>query len=79
MGAGGTTTVAETFVFRGSSNLSSAAYEPDTETLSLTFQDDSTYQYMNVPGHVYRDLTLAPSAGSYFHRNIKGKYPYERV
>jgi len=72
------TVAAETFLFRGSANLAEATYDPDVENLDITFNDGSSYTYMNVPNSVYRALTLSPSAGSYFHRNIKGRFPYEQ-
>ncbi len=70
--------VAETFVFRGSSNLAEASYDPEVENLDITFQSGDRYTYFNVPAAVYRSLTLAPSAGQYFHRQIKGVYSYEQ-
>ncbi len=73
------TTVAETFIFRGSSRLSEASYEPDVEDLTLTFQDDSQYLYRNVPNQVYRGLCSAGSPGQYFDRQIKGRFGYERL
>lgn len=71
------TMVQETFVFRGSSNLQDATYDPDVENLTITFQDGNPYVYFNVPVSVYRGLTQASSAGQYFHRQIKGRYSYE--
>lgn len=73
------TFVAETFVFKGSSNLAEASYDPDTETLRIEFQDGSEYDYFNVPNRTYTSLTLAGSAGEYFHRNIKGRFSYQRA
>ena len=71
------TMVAETFVFRGSSSLLDATYDPEVENLDVTFADGSQYTYFNVPVSVYRGLTQAASAGQYFHRQIKGRYAYE--
>ena len=72
------TAVVETFVFRGSSNLSAATYDPEVENLTIDFQSGDTYTYFNVPPAVYRALTLSPSAGQYFWRHIKGVFNYER-
>lgn len=71
------TVVAETFIFRGSSNLAEATYDPDVENLDITFQDGSEYVFYNVPVSKYKALTQAPSAGSYFHRHIEGQHGYE--
>jgi hypothetical protein len=72
------TLVAETFIFRSSSNLSSASYDPDEQTLTIEFQSGGSYTYSNVPPETYRGLTLASSAGQYFHRQIKGRYSFEQ-
>lgn len=68
---------AETFVFRGSSNLSTAAYDPETRDLRIKFQDGNEYVYHGVDPSTYRGLTLAGSAGQYLHRHIKGRFDYE--
>lgn len=72
------TVVAETVQFPGSSNLASATYDPDTENLDIEFQSGSTYTYFNVKAATYRALTLAPSAGEFFARNIRNRHAYER-
>ena len=61
-----------------SSNLASATFDPDTDTLTIEFNSGDSYDYFNVPQNVYRSLTLAGSAGDYFNRNIKGRYGYSR-
>lgn len=58
-----------------SSNLKSAAYDPDTQTLRVTFVTGSVYEYSSVPRAVYDGLLTAPSAGRFFNNNIKGTYP----
>lgn len=73
------TTVAETVQFPGSSNLASATYDPDVENLTVEFQDGRSYVYYNVPASVYRGLTLAGSAGAFFHRNVRQRYAYEEL
>lgn len=71
--------MAETFVFRGSSNLSSASYDPDTQELTIEFTNGDEYSYSGVPPETYRSLTLASSAGQFFHRAIKNSYAYEQM
>ena len=73
------TTVAETVEFPGSSNISSATYEPDVEDLTIEFSSGDKYVYRNVPPSTYRGLTIAPSAGAFFHRNIRQRFQYEQV
>jgi len=62
-----------------SSNVESIGYEVNTETLYVRFLNGSLYEYKNVPIMVYEQLLSAPSVGSYMHRNIKDKFPYERI
>ena len=75
----GVTFVTETFIFRGSSNLAQASYDPETQELIIAFQSGDEYSYSNVPVETYRGLTHASSAGAYFHRQIKGRYADEPV
>lgn len=70
------TFVAETFVFRSSSNLATASYDPETQELTLEFQSGDEYTYQNVPAEVYDRLIKAPSAGQFFHRHIKNLYSF---
>lgn len=69
--------VAETTEFPGSSNLESASFDPETDTLKIVFRSGETYEYFNVPPSVYRGLQSATSAGSYFHRAIRQRYAYD--
>lgn len=69
----------ETFQFIGSSNLVQATYNRDSEDLTIQFQDGSSYLYRNVPAGTYRGLTLAGSAGAYFHRHIRSRFMSEKV
>lgn len=72
------TVVAETFVFRGSSNLAEASYDPEVEDLTIDFVSGDSYLYRNVPVSVYKALCASPSPGSYFWRQIRGSYSYEQ-
>lgn len=72
-------TVAETTNFPSSSNLESATYDPDTETLTIEFKSGTSYDYMNVPPSIYRGLQGAGSAGEYFARHVRGRYQYEQA
>ena len=68
--------MAETFIFRSSSNLASAEYDSETSELTVTFQSGEEYTYSNVPPETYRGLTLAGSAGQFFYRHIRDRYSY---
>lgn len=64
----------ETFIPVGSSHISQVTFDPDTDTLTVEFDDGSEYDYLNVPRAVYRAFTQAGSAGQFFHRQIKNRY-----
>ena len=61
-----------------SSNLVSVGYEEASSTLEIEF-NSGVYQYYDVPSNVYTELMSASSLGSYFHHNIKGKFPYRKM
>lgn len=67
----------ETFTFAGSSNLASGSYDSDTQELVIAFQNGSAYSYKDVPQAIKNGLLLAPSAGSYFYRNIRNSFDSE--
>lgn len=73
------TFVSEVFVFPASSHLRQAEYDPESEDLTVTFQDGRGYLYRNVERQTYRALTRASSAGAYFHRQIRDRYAFEEV
>lgn len=59
--------------FAESSHLTAASYDPDTQELIVSFGKNS-YSYAGVPQDVVDGFSAAPSAGSYLHASIKGKY-----
>ena len=62
-----------------SSNLSEVGYDSPTQTLEICFKSGRTYQYFDVPEHIYMDLKNAGSPGGYLSREVKGRYRYARV
>lgn len=67
-----------TSAFRpASTHILQVDFDSDTDTLSVTFADGRTYDYLNVPAPVYRQFQEAPSAGQFFNRHIKQRYPAE--
>lgn len=57
-----------------STNLNTVAYDPDTSTLEVEFHSGGSYTYQGVTQDVYDGLLAAPSAGRYFHANIRDRY-----
>lgn len=62
-----------------SSNVESIGYDEATSTLEIEFKNGATYQYFDVPLHVFSELQNAGSVGAYLASNIKGHYRYSRV
>lgn len=62
-----------------SSNLKSVGYDQSTNILEIEFLSGGIYQYFKVPNQIYLALMKATSKGSYFHKNIKNAYEYNRV
>ena len=62
-----------------SSNLESYEYDPEEQTLTITFKSGSTYQYDGVPQGVVERLASAASPGKFFYAAIRDAYPFEEV
>lgn len=61
-----------------SSNLASVRYDADAQILEVTFVNGGTFSYQNVELSLYTGLLAAPSAGKYFHANIRNRYAASR-
>jgi len=62
-----------------SSALKSVGYDGGREVLVITFVNGTTYEYSDVPRHVYQELMRAPSKGTHFNANIRDQYSYRRI
>lgn len=62
-----------------SSVLAGAGYDPATAVLELEFRSGEIYRYFAVPPSVHAGLLAAPSAGRFFARRIRDRYPTEHV
>lgn len=65
--------------FVDSSNIERIGYDSNSSTLRVEFKSNQTYDYSNVPEHVFNELRNASSVGSYHARNIKNLYPHTRI
>jgi hypothetical protein len=59
-----------------SSNLSGGAYNAATGDLMVMFASGGSGTYHGVPAEIVEGLKTAPSAGRYFHANIRNAYRY---
>ena len=62
-----------------SSNIVSIGHDAKEQILEVEFHDGGVYQYYGVPESEYTGIMNADSHGKYLHRNIKGRYSYQRV
>jgi hypothetical protein len=65
--------------FPRSTSLKSAAYNADTNVLTLVFKQatttgKTTYHYSAVPKRIWDALTSAASVGAYVQKNVVGKF-----
>lgn len=59
--------------------LASIAYDPDRTLLELEFCDGRRYRFFKVPTRCFRQLLESPSKGTYFNRNIRNCFFFQRV
>lgn len=62
-----------------SSNLSSASYNTEDETLKITFKSGVVYEYYKVPWEKFTKLRMAESQGRFFNLNIGRSYEYKKL
>ena len=62
-----------------SSNIASAGYDPETQTMEVEFTNGNVYQYFDVPQAVHEELIKAESAGAFLNDQVKGVYRYARL
>ena len=59
-----------------SSTMESVGYDRSTRELFVRFVGGRLYAYLDVDEHVFQELLLAGSKGSYFNREIKPRYQF---
>jgi hypothetical protein len=62
-----------------SSNLKSASYNTEDETLRVTFKSGIVYEYYKVPWDKFTKLRMAESQGRFFNLNIGRSYEYKKL
>jgi hypothetical protein len=62
-----------------SSNIAAVGYDDASNTLEVEFSNGATYQYFNVPPHLFEAMMAAPSKGSFLNANVKNLFPFSRV
>ena len=62
-----------------SSNIAEAGYDEESDTMTVTFRNGSTYTYSGVGKTAFDDLLTSPSPGSYLNRWIKNRHETTRI
>ena len=62
-----------------SSNLKSASYNTEDETLTVTFNNGGIYEYNKVPWNLFTKFRLSDSQGKFFNTNIAKTYVYKKL
>ena len=62
-----------------SSHLQQYDYDPDSQTLTVQFQDGTVYNYANVPQTEFWNLQKAGGSGVYFVNKIRNRFPTTKV
>jgi hypothetical protein len=70
------TDLGETLEFSHNSWIRQVTYNKSTKQMLIT-TEKSSYECQGVPLEIFEEFASAPSKGSYFNRNIKGKFNHE--
>ena len=62
-----------------SSNLKSAGFNTETETLTITFNNGSIYEYYEFPWDKFTKFRMSESQGKFFTTDISKKYQYKKL
>lgn len=62
--------------FQHTSWIRHVTYNPIDKRMMIQTERD-TYECQGVPQEVFIEFSQAPSKGSYFNRNIKGRFQHE--
>jgi len=62
-----------------SSNLKFAKYDTTSKTLTVTFNNESIYEYYDVPWQIFTKFRMAESQGKFFNTEISKNYKYKKL
>lgn len=54
--------------------ITAIGYDPTTHRMKIQFQQGQTYDFCNVPQHVFDGLLHAGSKGTYYNDYIRDRY-----
>lgn len=62
-----------------SSMFTELGYDNTHKSLVVRFTSGALYQYFEVPEYLWNDMQAADSMGSYFSKNIREEYRFEKL
>lgn len=62
-----------------SSNIKSIWYDKENLILEVEFNNETVYQYLEVPENEYQWIMSADSHGKYLNSNIKPFYEFNQI
>ena len=62
-----------------SSVVAGMKYNPEQNTLRVTYVSGHVYEYKNVPETVYEKMKAASSKGGFLNRIIKRDFDFEKI
>lgn len=62
-----------------STNIKSASFNTETESLVITFNNGSIYEYEKVPWEIFTKFRLSESQGAYLNSTIRKNYQYKKL
>ena len=62
-----------------SSNIKTASYNTETESLTITFNNGSIYEYDKVPWNKFTKFRMSESQGKYFTSKIAKSYKFKKL
>lgn len=55
-----------------------ASYDDIEHILTITFNNGTSYEYLDVPSNTFNELKNAESEGKYFSAHIKNSFKFKR-
>lgn len=62
-----------------SSNLKFASYQTESKILTVTFKNETIYEYYDVPWEIFTKLRMSESQGKFFNSNISRTFKFKKV
>lgn len=62
-----------------SSNIHSIGHDAEHNTMRVKFRNGTEYEHKDMNAEQFEAFRSAPSVGSYYHANIKGKFEHRRI